>query len=122
MAELFTRQETEGGDVAAPAAGSRWLRSGEQDWQPSSHEGFWIKPLLEDPGSGRRSWLMKMDPGAFSESHAHEELEQVYILEGSFYDEERSYHPGDYIVRAPGAMHTAGSKEGAVALVIYTPA
>ena len=64
---------------------------------------------------------MQVDAGAFSPMHAHEEIEQIYVLQGSFYDQEHNYGPGDFIVRAPGAMHTAGSVDGAVVLLFYSP-
>jgi ChrR Cupin-like domain len=51
--------------------------------------------------------------------HAHEEWEQIYVLSGSFFDQERVLWAGDYACRAPGAMHTAGSEEGALLLLIY---
>ncbi|MBC8242727.1 MAG: cupin domain-containing protein [Alphaproteobacteria bacterium] len=63
---------------------------------------------------------MKVDAGAISPPHAHDELEQVFVLEGAFYDADRTYGPGDFIVRAPGAIHTGGSKVGALALLIYS--
>jgi anti-sigma factor ChrR (cupin superfamily) len=54
--------------------------------------------------------------------HAHNEIEQIYVLEGSFFDQDKTYTAGEYIVRAPGAMHTAGSDTGAVVLLFYSPA
>ena len=122
MSEVFESGADGERGFQVPETGSRWMQTAGRDWQTCGHDGFWIKPLLEDADRGRRSWLMKIDAGAFSASHAHEELEQVYVLEGSFYDEERSYGPGDYVLRAPGAMHTAGSENGAVMLVVYTAA
>ena len=58
-------------------------------------------------------------PGA--ELHAHDEVEQIYVVEGSFYDQEKTYGAGDYIVRAPGAMHTAGSEGGASRVAVLFP-
>jgi quercetin dioxygenase-like cupin family protein len=49
-------------------------------------------------------------------------VEQIYVLEGTFYDQRKTYHAGEYIVRAPGAMHTAGSDTGALVLLFYSPA
>lgn len=89
-------------------------------WQPSGTEGFWIKPLFEDEKTAQRTWLMQVDPGASAPSHSHTALEQIFVLEGSFFDQDRSYRAGDFVIRAPGAMHTAASKDGAVMLVIYT--
>ena len=65
---------------------------------------------------------MKVDAGAFSPMHAHDDIEQIYVLEGSFYDQDKTYGPGDYVIRAPGALHSAGSEEGAVVLLVYSPA
>ena len=76
-----------------------------------------MKPLIEDDSKTIRTWLMKIDAGAFSELHAHHEYEQIYVLSGSFYDQDSEYGAGDFIVRAPDAMHTAGSKTGASTLL-----
>ena len=65
---------------------------------------------------------MKVDPGAFSPTHAHDDVEQVYVLEGSFYDQDKTYGPGAFIVRAAGALHSAGSDDGALVLLFYSPA
>ena len=63
---------------------------------------------------------MKVEPGAFSDLHGHAEVEQVYVLEGSFYDQYRTYRAGDFLMRPAQAQHTAASDEGAVLLLIYT--
>lgn len=121
MTEIFTRRD--GPDVPGlPATGSILLGAAQIDWQDCGSDGFLIKPLLEDKVAGLRTWLMKVEAGAFSPLHAHDEVEQIYVLEGSFYDQDKTYGPGDYIVRAPGAMHTAGSDKGAVVLLVYSPA
>jgi len=105
-----------------PATGTKAIGSAVLPWQPSETPGFWIKPLLEDARAGQKTWLMKIDAGAFAPLHAHEELEQIYVLEGTFYDQDRSYAVGDFIARAPGAQHSAGSRDGAVMLLIYSAA
>ncbi len=87
----------------------------------TSKPGLHSKTLYDSPGSDERTLLFKMDPGARSEMHSHTEIEQIYVLEGSFHDGERLLHAGDHCVRAPGAMHIAASDEGATMLVIYTP-
>ncbi len=125
MTELFERDEQrENSDkpLPLPIDVSLSLASNDMAWQSTGSEGFWIKPLYENGDAKQRTWLMKVDPGAWSPSHAHEELEQIYVLSGEFYDEEKTYTPGDYIIRAPGAMHTAGSEDGAVVLLMYSKA
>lgn len=112
--------EALGGDVlTVPVIGSAVLRAGG-DWRPSGTPGFWVKPLVEDEVAGVRTWLMKSDPGASSTLHSHEEIEQIYVLEGSFSDAEASYGPGDFIVRAVGAPHLTTCAQGSLSLVIYS--
>jgi len=94
-------------------------RASDVEWR-SDGDGFWYKPLFEDPSTGAKTWLMKMDAGAEAELHAHEDLEQIYVLEGEFHDTEQTYKAGDLVVRAPGAMHTGGSRDGAVMLLVYS--
>lgn len=110
------------GTIAPPVAGSRYLESARMAWQATEDKGFWIKALYENPAAGERTWLMKVDPGAFAPRHSHGEFEQFYVLEGSLYDEERLLRAGDYCCRAAGKPHVAGSREGALVLLVYSPA
>jgi anti-sigma factor ChrR (cupin superfamily) len=105
--------------LATPRAGSRYLDPAALEWQADGPR-FWTKLLHEDAARGERTLLMKVDPGASFPLHAHEEIEQIYVLSGSFFDQDRVLRAGDYACRAPGAMHTAGSEEGAVMLLIYS--
>lgn len=112
--------EAIGGEVLnVPSSGSAVLRAGG-DWRPSGTPGFWVKPLVEDAEAGVRTWLMKSDPGASSVLHAHDEIEQVYVLEGEFSDADGTYGPGDFIIRAPGAPHLTTCEGGSLSLVIYS--
>ena len=120
MSEIF-KATKKAAALKLPVSESLMLKSEEMPWQESGAPGVWVKPLIEDESQGIRTWLMRVDAGAFSEMHGHSEYEQIYVLEGSFYDQEHVYGPGDFIVRAPGALHTAGSEEGAVVLLFYSP-
>lgn len=120
MSELFSDQ-TKNGLGALPKQGSLVVDSNASAWLDTDSEGFWIKSLLEDEQAGIHTCLMKVDAGAFSPLHAHDEVEQIYVIEGSFYDQDKSYGPGEYIVRAAGAMHSTGSEDGAVIMLIYSP-
>ena len=109
------------GALALPIAGSV-IRRADDTWQECGLPGFLVQPLLEDEGARMRTMLMKAEPGASADLHSHAEVEQVLLLEGHFSDGEASYSPGDFIVRAPGAPHLTTSEDGALMLVIYTPA
>lgn len=121
MREIF-KPDRSAGLTRLPANDSRQLDPEQFDWQTSETPGFRVKPLLEDADAGVRTWLMKVDAGAYAPPHAHAEYEQIYVLEGSFYDQDNTYGAGEYIVRAPGAMHSAGSADGALLLLFYSPA
>ena len=121
MNEMFQRTQVGLTPLALPRRESCSVDANPAEWQECGADGFLLKALMEDPDAGLRTWLMKVEPGAFSELHAHAEVEQIYVLEGSFYDQQKTYQAGEYIVRAPGAMHTAGSDTGAVVLLFYSP-
>mgnify|MGYP001028062266 CR=1 FL=1 len=120
-----TIQESSGaadrlGTVSRPESGSLVTRPAASDWEADGSWGFAYKLLFEDLQTGQSTLLMKVDAGAVASPHAHDKLEQVLVLEGEFYDEYRTYGPGDFIVRAPGAIHTGGSKSGALVLLVYS--
>jgi len=118
MNEMFINPKTSGLS-SLPVDASAHIDAKQLCWQKCGADGFLIKPLLEINGQAIRTWLMKVEAGAYSPPHAHEEIEQIYVLEGSFYDDEKTYRAGEFIVRAAGAMHTAGSEDGALVLLIY---
>ena len=103
-----------------PKSGSSNLDTNQVEWSPGGRSGFHYKQLVDEHLAG--TYLMKVDAGAFSPMHAHEEVEQIYVLEGSLYDQDNTYQSGQFIVRAPGTMHTTGSESGAVVLLFYAPA
>ena len=105
-----------------PMSGSGYLPGATQAWQPTGDAGYRIKPLYDNPVLGERTLLMKAEPGTRSAAHAHDEFEQVYVLEGSFDDGERVLRAGDYCARPIGAMHETVTEEGFVALLIYSAA
>lgn len=110
---------TSSGDTSR--IGTIVVRASESDdWQESEVKGFHMKTLFHDPYTDETTTLMRMDPGAFADSHAHEHVEQIYVIEGSLSDDEATYHAGDYLLRPPGADHTTWSEDGGLVLLVYT--
>lgn len=101
---------------------SEYTSAVSPDWEATDSDGFWVKRLYEDEARGEQTWLMRIDAGAYSPPHAHEVFEQVYVLEGSFYDDDRLVRAGEFCARSPGAVHSAASDDGAIMLVMYTRA
>lgn len=105
--------------IARIGVGSTMIDALAQPWASTETSGFYIKHLFRDETTGETTSLMKMDAGAFAPSHSHDRFEEIYVIEGDFYDAEQSYGPGDYIARAIGAAHEAGSRNGGTVLLIY---
>lgn len=117
MNEIF---HSHGGALPKPGAGTLVQRTAGQDWQESDTEGFLIKPLHEDPETGHKTWLMKVEPGAYAPLHSHEDYEEIFVVEGEFYDADTTYRAGDFAIRAPGTEHIAGSETGAVVMLVFS--
>ena len=117
MTEIFKNASSA---LPRPVAETLVARTHGSEWQDCDTDGFWIKPLYEDAASGQRTWLMRVEPGATAPAHAHDETEQIYVIEGSFYDDENTYRAGDFAIRAPGVMHTGGSETGAIVMLVYS--
>ena len=101
-----------------PEFGSMVIHASE--WKEGERPGELVRALVDDP-AGYRTMLMKIAPGPLGVRHAHDEIEQIYVMEGDFFDEEGSYQAGDFVLRMPGTMHRAGSKKGCTMMVVYTP-
>jgi anti-sigma factor ChrR (cupin superfamily) len=99
--------------------GSTYVKPEEMDWKPTQFEGISIKVLYEDPAKGEMTCLLKWAPGARLPIHKHPEIEQTWVLEGSFYDHEGIAHAGEFVWRKPASVHETRSDEGAVILAIY---
>lgn len=100
---------------------SFYVDASRSDWQATEAPGFWTKPLYDNAERGEHTSLMRVDAGAYFPPHAHHgEWEQIFVLEGSFYDDDRLLRAGDFACRRPGALHAAGSEDGAVVLLLYT--
>ena len=104
--------------MTLPGAGSIKLEAA--DWQPGPRAGELVRSLVDDP-RGYRTMLSKVPPGPVGAMHAHDEIEQIYVIEGDFFDDDASYGPGDFVLRMPGTMHRAGSTNGCTMLIVYAP-
>lgn len=88
-------------------------------WQPSTFDGIEHKILWSDSETGRSTILFKLAPGAVVPAHEHMDVEQTWIVSGSFEDHEGKALPGHYICRPAGNRHEARSVDGAVILGFF---
>jgi len=99
--------------------GSTYVKPQEMDWRPTQFTGISIKVLYEDKEKGEMTCFLKWEPGATLPMHKHAEIEQSYVVEGSFYDHDGICRAGEYVWRRVGSFHETHSDEGAVLLAIY---
>lgn len=100
------------------------------DWQSLSDDlqdiGLASKELRADPGSGARTWLLKVDPIATQSLRTSNVTSEGYLLFGSYQTSEcvsgeivtDIYTQGGYFHRPPGAIH-GGSEETATETAIW---
>jgi anti-sigma factor ChrR (cupin superfamily) len=107
------------GHLEPTPGGSVYVQPQAMDWKPSQFEGVEIKVLYEDKARGEMTCLLRWQPGTTLPFHKHPEIEQSYVISGSFSDHDGIARAGEFVYRHPGSMHETHSAEGCVILAIY---
>jgi hypothetical protein len=77
----------------------RWS---EPEWEQVA-PGIQCKLLATDTDKHRISMLVRLAPGASYPAHSHAGVEELHLLDGELWIDERKLVPGDYNYGAPGA-------------------
>lgn len=80
-----------GGKPVLPAA-RQWS---EPEWEEVA-PGISCKLLATDTERHRVSMLVRLAPGADYPPHTHAGVEELHLLDGELWIDERKLHPGDY--------------------------
>ena len=107
------------GKLQPTIGGSTYVDPSTMDWMPSQFEKIAMKVLYRDEEKGEMTVLLKWEPGATLPFHRHPEIEQSYVIEGSFSDHDGICRAGQFVWRKAGSMHETRSDEGCVILAIY---
>src|SRR3984885_10882344 len=99
--------------------GSTYGRPQEIERGPTQFKSISIKVLYEDKAKGEMTCLLKWEPGTSLPMHQHPEIEQTYVIEGSFSDHDGICRAGEFVWRRVGSFHETHSDEGAIILAIY---
>jgi quercetin dioxygenase-like cupin family protein len=91
-------------EAKAALPGTITLRAGEYDWQPLG-EGIDAALLWRNEKASRQSLLIRMQPGARYESHAHEDDEECLVIEGDLVFGELTLKTGDFHFAPKGRTH-----------------
>ncbi len=74
----------------------------EPEWEQVA-PGIECKLLATDTERHRVSMLVRLAPGASYPAHTHAGVEELHLLDGELWIDERKLFPGDYNYGAPGA-------------------
>ena len=107
------------GKLEATKNGSTYVDPKNMEWEKSQFEKIWRKVLYQNEAAGEMTVLLKWEPGAVLPFHKHPEIEQSWVLEGSFYDHDGICRAGEFVWRQPGSLHETKSDEGCILLAIY---
>ncbi len=81
-----------GGEPVAPGP-RRWPEPAWEDVAP----GISCKLLATDPERARVSMLVRLAPGAAYPAHCHAGVEELHLLDGELWVDEKKLYPGDYL-------------------------
>ena len=96
---LALRIAEETGKPPVPPPAPQWSEPG---WEPVA-PGIDCKLLATDSERHRVSMLVRLAPGASYPAHTHAGTEELHLLDGELWIDQRKLFPGDYNYGAPGA-------------------
>lgn len=96
------------------------VRSDEGEWQ-EIQEGVRIKQLFVDIKTGIATSLVRMSPGTSLPPHRHNDIEQLYIMEGDCHVQGEVLGPGDYHCASPGSIHATTYTVGGTLFLLVAP-
>ncbi len=105
--------------VNPPHLQSRYIDPDQMEWKQSQFPGIEAKVLWSDPESGRSTILFKLAAGAVVPAHTHAGVEQTWVLEGTFEDDEGTALAGHFVWRPAENRHEARTPTGAVILSTF---
>jgi hypothetical protein len=91
----------------------------EPEWEPVA-PGIECKLLATDAESDRVSMLVRLAPRANYPPHTHAGAEELHLLDGELWINERKLVPGDYNYGAPGALDERVWSETGCTCVLVT--
>jgi anti-sigma factor ChrR (cupin superfamily) len=90
------------GKLKPTPGGSVYVDPDTMAWEKSQFDKIWMKVLYRNDEAGEMTVLLKWEPGASLPFHRHPEIEQSFVLEGSFYDHDGICRAGQFVYRHPG--------------------
>jgi len=115
-ANLASRIAAESGKPLTPPPQSEWS---EPEWEQVA-PGIECKLLATDAERSRVSMLVHLAPGASYPAHTHADVEELHLLDGELWIDERRLVPGDYYYAAAGSGDTCVQSEKGCTCLLMT--
>ena len=116
QARLAGRIADETGKEPVLPPARRWS---EPEWEEVA-PGIECKLLATDNERHRISMLVRLAPGASYPAHTHAGVEELHLLDGELWIDERKLVPGDYNYGTPGASDERVWSETGCTCVLIT--
>jgi len=113
---LALRIEEETGAEPMPPPARQWRAP---DWEQVA-PGIECKLLATDTERHRVSMLVRLAAGASYPSHTHAGVEELHLLHGELWIDQRKFFPGDYYCGPPGSSDKLVWSETGCACVLVT--
>jgi anti-sigma factor ChrR (cupin superfamily) len=115
QARLARRIAEDTGAEAQLPANSVWI---EPEWEEVA-PGISCKVLAANQVTHQVSMLVRLAPGASYPAHTHAGVEELHLLDGELWIDERKLYAGDYNRGEPGASdHRVWTETGCTCLLI----
>lgn len=115
---LLERIESETPKTPLPATRRDWQ---EPDWEETA-PGISCKLLATNTEQDRVTMLVRLAPGVAYPPHSHAGVEELHLLHGELWINDRKFYPGDYYRAEPGtADKRVWSETGCTCLLVTSP-
>lgn len=115
---LLERIDSEAAKNPQRTARHDWL---EPDWEQAA-PGISCKLLATNVEQDRVTMLVRLEPGVDYPPHRHAGVEELHLLRGELWIDDRKLYPGDYNRAEPGsADKRVWSETGCTCLLITSP-
>jgi anti-sigma factor ChrR (cupin superfamily) len=110
----------------AAESGGKWVAPPARQWsEPEWKEvapGISCKLLAHDADTHMVSMLVRLAPGTDYPPHTHAGIEELHLLDGELWIDDRKYYPGDYNRAEPGTGDKRVWSETGCTCVLITSA
>ncbi len=115
---LLERIDSQAAKSPQPAPRRDWV---EPDWEEVA-AGISCKLLATNTEQDRVTMLVRLAPGVDYPSHTHAGVEELHLLHGELWIDDRKLYPGDYNRAEPGsADKRVWSETGCTCLLVTSP-